>query len=96
MKYREALQLYQALASEIRLEIICLLSAAGCDGLRSGDVARELGVDPTSASYQLGILRRSGLVLQRKVDLRKSYILHPEFEDLYHNSFSSITNGDAR
>ncbi|OGA56136.1 MAG: transcriptional regulator [Betaproteobacteria bacterium RIFCSPLOWO2_12_FULL_65_14] len=59
----EASNLLKSLANRLRLQILCELAA----GERSvGDIARELGIRDTVASQHLGLLRREGIVGNRR------------------------------
>ena len=73
MAEKKASNLFRALANETRLKILKLLAMAGCRGMRSGEIARELGVNPATASHHLFILCKSGAVEQRSNGEGRSY-----------------------
>jgi ArsR family transcriptional regulator len=66
MKPKEAVEALSSLAQETRLAIYRLLVEAGPNGLAAGLIANKLGVLPSSLSFHLAQLTRSGLVTQRR------------------------------
>ena len=62
-----------ALAQEIRLELVSLLTRSGEEGMPAGVIAAELGVPPASLSFHFQQLVRAGLVTQRR---RGRYIIY--------------------
>ncbi|MCL6609355.1 MAG: metalloregulator ArsR/SmtB family transcription factor [Geminicoccaceae bacterium] len=62
MDETRALPALQALAQETRLAIFRLLVAAGPSGLPAGAIAERLEVPPSTLSFHLKELDRSGLV----------------------------------
>jgi len=55
-----------SLAQVNRLAIYRLLVKAGTDGLPAGEISRELGIPPSSLSFHLSQLTRSGMVTQER------------------------------
>lgn len=66
MSPQNAVTALGSLAQEHRLAIFRLLVQAGKDGLAAGAIAEELGVPPSSLSFHLAHLTRSGLVTQER------------------------------
>lgn len=62
MDKKIAVNMFESLASEIRLEIVKLLVKFGEDGLVAGEIASELGIPATNLSFHLKTLAHSGLV----------------------------------
>jgi ArsR family transcriptional regulator len=63
---RRAVSLLTALAQEHRLKIFRLLVWRGPSGLPAGEIASEVGIGPTSASFHLKELERAGLLLSTR------------------------------
>ncbi len=61
-----ALKRLSALAQDGRLEIFRLLVKAGPQGLAAGEIARNQGAAPNTASAQLLVLANAGLVEARR------------------------------
>jgi DNA-binding transcriptional ArsR family regulator len=61
-----AVRAFAALAQENRLAIFRHLVAAGPSGLPAGEIAKALGIGPTSLSFHLKELDRAGLVTQTR------------------------------
>ncbi len=59
---KNAVALLTALAQEHRLKIFRLLVRRGPSGLPAGEIGIEAGISPTSASFHLKELERSGLL----------------------------------
>lgn len=53
----------KALADPVRVKLLSLVLAAGADGLRNVDLARELRLTDATISHHLGQLRRAGLLV---------------------------------
>ncbi|WP_298067309.1 helix-turn-helix domain-containing protein [uncultured Mailhella sp.] len=62
MESREAGKIFEALASEVRLDAFRLLVRYAPDGLVAGDIARLLKLPATNLSFHLKGLVQSGLV----------------------------------
>jgi ArsR family transcriptional regulator, arsenate/arsenite/antimonite-responsive transcriptional repressor len=62
MKKLLALEAFGALSQETRLDIFRRLIRAFPDPMAAGDLAKELGVPPSTLSSHLAILSRAGLV----------------------------------
>jgi len=62
MKKSLALEAFGALSQETRLDIFRRLIRAFPDPMAAGNLAKELGVPPSTLSTHLGILSRAGLV----------------------------------
>lgn len=61
-----AIQALSALANEHRLAIFRLLVQAGPEGMAAGAIGEHLGLAPSSLSFHLAHLTRSGLIGQRR------------------------------
>jgi ArsR family transcriptional regulator, arsenate/arsenite/antimonite-responsive transcriptional repressor len=59
---KKAVALLTALAQEHRLKIFRLLVWRGPSGLPAGEIGSEVGISPTSASFHLKELERTGLL----------------------------------
>ena len=59
----EAVRLFDALASAVRLDIYRLLVRQGPQGLVAGEISATLGLPPTNLSFHLKALAQSGLVV---------------------------------
>jgi DNA-binding transcriptional ArsR family regulator len=70
---REALSALGALAHEHRLAIYRLLVKHGTEGLPAGAIAGQLGLAPSSLTFHLQHLTRSGLLRQRRVSRQIFY-----------------------
>lgn len=55
-----------ALAQEHRLAVYRLLVQAGEEGVPAGEIARHLGIPPSSLSFHLAQLANADLVIQRR------------------------------
>lgn len=75
MPTRKSLALFRALANETRLEIVRLLARSGAPGLRSGDIARALGISPATTSHHLFILCKTNVVESRHDETAKSFAI---------------------
>jgi DNA-binding transcriptional ArsR family regulator len=77
MEQSQALLAFGALAQGTRLHLFQMLVARGSDGLSAGIIAERLGVAPSSLSFHLQQLVRSGLVAQRRVGRQLIYSAEP-------------------
>lgn len=66
METKAAVMRLSALAHEGRLEIFRLLVVAGDDGIAAGDIARRVGVPPSTLSASLNVLSHAGLIVSRR------------------------------
>lgn len=66
MQIPTAVDALSALAHASRLAVFRLLVRAGPDGLRAGDIAREVGALPNTLSTHLAILAHAGLIRSRR------------------------------
>ncbi len=62
METSTAATIFAALAQESRLGVLRLLIAAGPSGLPAGEISSALQIPPSTASFHLTALERSGLV----------------------------------
>lgn len=62
MKKQDAVSMFDALASELRLDIVKLLVKFGEDGLVAGEIGSQLNIPPTNLSFHLKALAYSGLI----------------------------------
>jgi len=53
---------FESLASDLRLDIFCLLVQSGTEGRVAGEIAEALGLPATNLSFHLKALLGSGLV----------------------------------
>lgn len=62
MKNEMAVTLLESLAQEARLGIFRLLVQTGARGLAAGAIGEKLGIPPSTLSFHLKELHRSGLI----------------------------------
>ena len=62
MESAKASTLFEALSSEVRLDLFRLLVRNAPQGLVAGEIARQLGIPPTNLSFHLKAVVHSGLV----------------------------------
>ena len=62
MNYTQFVALFSALAHDLRLAVFRLLMRAGPNGLRAGDIAKSLGVPPSTLSAHLSQMAQAGLL----------------------------------
>lgn len=63
MKTKNVAEMFEALASPIRLDVLLALIRAGDAGLVAGEISTLVGVSPTNLSFHLRSLTQSGLVV---------------------------------
>jgi DNA-binding transcriptional ArsR family regulator len=66
MHLSSAVEALSALAHQHRLTAFRLLVEAGPDGVAAGEIAREIGVLPSTLSNHLTILAHAGLIRSRR------------------------------
>jgi protein-tyrosine-phosphatase/DNA-binding transcriptional ArsR family regulator len=66
MEIEVATEIFAALAQESRLAALRLLIERGPNGLPAGDIADQLGLPASTASFHLSALERAGLVLSTR------------------------------
>lgn len=62
MKSSDASKIFEALASDVRLDLFRLLVKNAPDGLVQGDIAKQLDIPPTNLSFHLKTIVQSSLV----------------------------------
>jgi ArsR family transcriptional regulator len=62
-----------ALAHEYRLAIFRLLVERGPEGLPAGEIAERVGLLPSSLTFHVQALQRSGLITQRRLSRQLIY-----------------------
>ncbi|MDN4300650.1 helix-turn-helix domain-containing protein, partial [Citrobacter freundii] len=62
MKKDTATQVFESLASDIRLDIYRLLVKAGPQGMVAGQIASSLAIAPNNLSFHLKAMTRVGLL----------------------------------
>ena len=73
MDTRDALAALAALAHEHRLAVFRLLVESGPEGLAAGEIAKRVGLVPSSLTFHLQHLTRAGLLRQRRVSRQLFY-----------------------
>jgi|SRR5688572_33319719 len=73
MKSREVVRALSALAHEYRLEVYRLLVREGPNGLSAGVIGERIGLAPSSLTFHLQALQRSGLIRQARVSRQLFY-----------------------
>ena len=66
MKIQNAVEAFQSLAQETRLQVFRLLVQAGPKGLPAGEIANRLGVPAPTLSFHLAQLVQAGLAVRRR------------------------------
>lgn len=61
MEMMDAIQIFSALSTEVRLAVLRLLVSAGPTGLPAGIIAERIGLPSSTASFHLSALERAGL-----------------------------------
>lgn len=69
----DAVEALGALAHEHRLAAYRLLVERGPDGLPAGEIAQRMGLPPSSLTFHLQLLRRAGLIAQRRAGRQQIY-----------------------
>ena len=80
MKTRQVIEALGALAHEHRLAIYRLLVERGPEGLPAGAIAEHIGLVPSSLTFHVQALQRSGLISQRRVSRQVFYAA--DFEEM--------------
>ena len=62
MKSKQASKIFEALSSDVRLDLFRLLVKNAPDGLVQGDIAKQLDIPSTNLSFHLKTIVQSGLV----------------------------------
>ncbi|MEQ1716274.1 MAG: metalloregulator ArsR/SmtB family transcription factor [Hyphomicrobium sp.] len=78
MKDHTAIDMLGALAQEHRIRIFRLLVKAGPSGMASSGIAGKIGISPTSASFHLKELDRTGLLVATRQGRFIRYAIHVE------------------
>lgn len=73
MKTPQVIAALAALAHEHRLAIYRLLVERGPEGLPAGVIAGRIGVVPSSLTFHVQALQRSGLITQRRISRQVFY-----------------------
>jgi ArsR family transcriptional regulator len=73
MEERAAVTAFAALAQETRLRVFRILIEAGPSGLPAGAIAERLGVPPSTLSFHLAHLERSGLLRSTRMHRQVIY-----------------------
>lgn len=76
MKDQTAIGMLGALAQEHRIRIFRKLVKTGPSGLPSSDIAEVVGISPTSASFHLKELERTGLLVATRQGRFIRYAIH--------------------
>ena len=78
MRNHDAIVMLAALAQEHRIRMFRLLVKAGPSGLPSSEIADQVGISPTSASFHLKELEHAGLVVATRQGRFIRYAIHVE------------------
>ncbi|MGA8706596.1 MAG: helix-turn-helix domain-containing protein [Steroidobacteraceae bacterium] len=73
MKTPQVIEALGALAHEYRLAIYRLLVERGPEGLSAGTIADRIGLVPSSLTFHVQALQRSGLITQRRASRQLFY-----------------------
>lgn len=66
MENNQASKIFEALSSEVRLDLFRLLVKNAPDGLVAGDIAKQLNIPSTNLSFHLKAIVYSGLATDEK------------------------------
>ena len=66
METNRAASIFEALSSDIRLDIFRLLVKNAPGGLVAGDIARQMNIPPSNLSFHLKAILHSGLIGMEK------------------------------
>ncbi|MCL2791392.1 MAG: helix-turn-helix domain-containing protein [Desulfobulbus sp.] len=66
METKQANSIFEALSSDVRLDLFRLLVKYAPDGLVAGEIAKHLNVTNTNLSFHLKTLLRAGLITMEK------------------------------
>lgn len=78
MRDHNAIAMLGALAQEHRIRMFRLLVKAGPSGLPSSEIADQVGISPTSASFHLKELEHAGLLVATRQGRFIRYAIHVE------------------
>jgi ArsR family transcriptional regulator len=73
MDSNQATQALGALAHDTRLAVYRMLVERGPDGLSAGVIAESLGIPPSSLTFHVQHLHRTGLITQRRLSRQLIY-----------------------
>ncbi len=62
MENQQAITIFEALSSGVRLDVFRLLVRMGKEGMVAGEIATTLGVSPANLSFHLKALIQAGLL----------------------------------
>ena len=62
MESKHASKIFEALSSDVRLDLFRLLVKNAPEGLVAGDIAKQLGIPSTNLSFHLKAVVQSGMV----------------------------------
>lgn len=66
MKTKQAATLFEALSSEVRLDLFRLLVKNAPEGLVAGEIAKQLGIPSSNLSFHLKAVLHTGLISVEK------------------------------
>jgi len=66
MESKQASKIFEALSSDVRLDLFRLLVKNAPDGLVAGDIAKQLNIPSTNLSFHLKTIAQCGLVKVEK------------------------------
>lgn len=78
METRAAVEALSALAQEHRLRVFRLLVRAGTNGMAAGEIARAVGLPPSTLSHHLACLERARLLRCWRVERHVFYAVDLE------------------
>ncbi|WP_379134175.1 ArsR/SmtB family transcription factor [Paenibacillus sp. sgz500958] len=75
--FKNCTQVLAAIGDETRQQILITIMAAGCDGVRVGDITAQTHLSRPAVSHHLKILREAGIVNMYKVTTKNYYYIDP-------------------
>lgn len=81
-EFQQCRKLFTAFGDETRQDLLCVLLACDCRGLRSAELAGRTHLSRPAVSRHLQVLREAGVVKARKEGTRVFYYLDPQDSEI--------------
>ncbi|MGE7717700.1 metalloregulator ArsR/SmtB family transcription factor [Priestia megaterium] len=83
IEFHECQKVLAAIGDETRHNIILTLIAAGCDGIRVGDITQKTHLSRPAVSHHLRILKEAKVVNVHRVGTKNFYYIDPQNNSIY-------------